>query len=224
MANTYLTKMLDAPDAGVPAVLDAQPRENGSKNAGRHAVGFALRQMNLVLYVSGSAGRNLRPEPAVERLRLTLAAGEAGEAVQLLADATRLAVVARWLDLRPNDDPSRLRAKGAALPKWRLKRALEYVEAHLAERITLADLASATGLSRMYFAAQFRAAMGIRPREYLLRRRIARAQDLLSKSRMTLVEIALSVGFQTQAYFTTVFKRFVGETPHQWRRQNHQGT
>jgi AraC-like DNA-binding protein len=33
----------------------------------------------------------------------------------------------------------------------------------------------------------------------------------------TLVDIALSVGFQTQAHFTTVFKRFVGDTPHHWR-------
>ena len=109
------------------------------------------------------------------------------------------------LDLRPNDDTP-LKPKGAAFTKWRLKRALEYVEAHLAERITLSDLGeSATDLSRMYFAARFRANKRVRPREYLLRRRIARAQDLLSKSSMTLVEIALSVGFQTQAYFTTVF-------------------
>jgi len=40
---------------------------------------------------------------------------------------------------------------------------------------------------------------------------------LLHQSTMTLVEIALTVGFQTQAHFTTVFKRFVGDTPYQWR-------
>ena len=107
-----------------------------------------------------------------------------------------------------------------ALPKWRLKRALDYIETHLAEPVTLADLANCTGLSRMYFAAQFRTATGVRPREYLIRRRIERAQDLLSNSHLSLVQIALSVGFQTQAYFTTVFKRVVGETPHRWRRQN----
>ena len=54
MANTYLTKMFDAsPDAGVRAVLDAQTRQNASGIADGHPAGFALRQMNLVLYVSG---------------------------------------------------------------------------------------------------------------------------------------------------------------------------
>jgi AraC-like DNA-binding protein len=84
----------------------------------------------------------------------------------------------------------------------------------------LSDLAAFAGLSRMYFAAQFRAATGVRPHEYLLRRRVERAQDLLSTSGQALVEVALSVGFQTQAHFTTVFKRFVGQTPHRWRCRN----
>jgi AraC family transcriptional regulator len=70
----------------------------------------------------------------------------------------------------------------------------------------------------MHFAAQFRAAMGIRPREYILRRRIERAQGLLRDSERPLVDVALSVGFQTQAHFTTVFRRFTDETPLRWRR------
>ena len=69
----------------------------------------------------------------------------------------------------------------------------------------------------MHFAAQFRIATGFRPHEYLLRKRIERACDLLVTSDASLVDIALSVGFQTQAHFTTVFKRFMGETPHRWR-------
>ena len=104
-----------------------------------------------------------------------------------------------------------------ALQKWRLKRVVEYVDRHLSGKITLLDLAAVAGLSRMHFASQFRAATGFRPHEYLLRRRIQRAEELLRQSTMTLVEIALTVGFQTQAHFTTVFKRFVGDTPFQWR-------
>jgi AraC-like DNA-binding protein len=68
----------------------------------------------------------------------------------------------------------------------------------------------------MHFAAQFRAATGLRPHEYLLRRRIERAQELLRREPISLSDVALSVGFQTQAHFTTVFKRFVGRTPHRW--------
>jgi AraC-like DNA-binding protein len=69
----------------------------------------------------------------------------------------------------------------------------------------------------MHFAAQFRAATGFRPHEYLLRRRVQLAEELLRHSTLTIVEIALTVGFQTQAHFTTVFKRFAGNTPCQWR-------
>src|SRR5262249_20329906 len=50
-----------------------------------------------------------------------------------------------------------------ALPKWRLKRVQEYIESQLGESITLGDLAKVAGLSRMHFAAQFRAATGYRP-------------------------------------------------------------
>jgi AraC family transcriptional regulator len=103
------------------------------------------------------------------------------------------------------------------LPQWRLRRAVEYIDAHLSEPVTLADLASSTGLSRMHFAAQFRVATGMRPHEYLLRRRIDRAQQLLREPTATVIDTALSVGFHTQAHFSAVFKRFVGATPRRWR-------
>ncbi|WP_244553287.1 helix-turn-helix transcriptional regulator [Bradyrhizobium erythrophlei] len=72
----------------------------------------------------------------------------------------------------------------------------------------------------MHFACQFRAATGLRPHEFLLQRRICRAKELMRGTSMTIAEIALTVGFLTQAHFTTVFKRFVGYTPRQWRTVN----
>ena len=104
------------------------------------------------------------------------------------------------------------------LQKWRLKRVTDHVDGHLSRRITLADMAAAAGLTRMHFAAQFRAATGTRPHDFLLQRRIDRARGLLRDPDLALVDVALSVGFQTQAHFTTVFKRFAGETPNRWRR------
>ncbi len=115
---------------------------------------------------------------------------------------------------RPRADAPRSRTP---LPSWRLRRVLAHIDAHLEDPITLADLAGVAGLSRMHFAAQFRAATGLRPHEFLLRRRIDHARYLLADPRRKLVDVALSVGFQTQAHFTTVFKRIVGETPHRWR-------
>lgn len=149
---------------------------------------------------------------------LLSAEAEGGPFGPLYADGLSLAIVARLLALNCNRMQPRTRV--AALAKWRLRRATDYVDAHLTEAVSLADLASASGLTCMHFAAQFRAATGLRPHEYLLRRRIERAQELLANTPLPLVDAALSVGFQTQAHFTTVFKRFVGQTPAQWRRAN----
>lgn len=107
--------------------------------------------------------------------------------------------------------------RGRALQKWRLRQVVEYVDANLSGQITLPDMAAVAGLSRMHFASQFRAATGLRPHEFVLRRRVWRAQELLRESTTEILEVALAVGFRTQAHFTTVFKRFVGSTPHRWR-------
>jgi len=109
------------------------------------------------------------------------------------------------------------RTKINALPKWRLRRVEDYVMAHFDRCISLSDLAKVAGLSRMHFAAQFRAATGYRPREYLLHQRIEHAKSLLSNTETPLVEVALAVGFCTQAHFSTVFKRITSKTPARWR-------
>lgn len=109
------------------------------------------------------------------------------------------------------------RAKVNALPKWRLRRVEQYVADHFDRCISLSELANVAGLSRMHFAAQFRAATGYRPREYLLNHRIEHAKTLLTTTARPLAEIALAVGFSTQAHFSTVFKRISGESPARWR-------
>jgi AraC-like DNA-binding protein len=118
----------------------------------------------------------------------------------------------------PSTESPRESRRCTPLQKWRMKRVTDHVDAHLSRRISLADMAAAAGLTRMHFAAQFRAAIGMRPHDFVLQRRIERAQDLLRNPERPLVDVALNVGFQNQAHFTTVFKRFAGETPHRWRR------
>ena len=108
-------------------------------------------------------------------------------------------------------------APACPLPKWRLKRVQDHLEANLSDPITLSDLAQAAGLSRSYFAAQFRATTGSRPHDYIVGQRIECAKDMLARDDTPLVEIALAVGFQTQAHFSTVFKRCTGTTPGRWR-------
>jgi AraC-like DNA-binding protein len=161
--------------------------------------------------------------------RLINSLSEALETVNLqderyCADDLRLAIAIRLLGLKSGAvrpaNPGGMRPKRREvreLQKWRLKRVIEYVDAHVAARITLADMASVAGLSRMHFASQFRMATGSRPHEFLLKRRVQQAEQLLQNTTIPIVEIALTVGFQTQAHLTTVFKRFVGCTPGRWR-------
>lgn len=115
------------------------------------------------------------------------------------------------------------RVKVNALPKWRLRRVEQHVADHFDRCISLSELANVAGLSRMHFAAQFRAATGYRPREYLLTQRVEHAKTLLATTERPLAEIALSVGFSTQAHFSTVFKRISGQSPARWRLANVDG-
>jgi AraC-like DNA-binding protein len=131
----------------------------------------------------------------------------------LYTESISIAIITRLFSPSVSDQ----QRKVAQLAQWRLKRATDYIEAHLAEPVSLTDLATVTGLSRMYFAAQFRVATGFRPHQYLLHRRVERAQELLVGTDLTLTDIAHSVGFQTQSHFTTVFTKLAGQTPRAWR-------
>ena len=159
----------------------------------------------------------------IKSLTSALAAAERGHD-QNCADALRFAMAIRLQGLRSDTQTATervaLEAKGRqvrALQYWRLRRVVEYIDAHLADRLGLLDLAAVAGLSRMHFASQFRAATGMRPHEFLLEWRIRRAEELLRNTPTSIVEIAMIVGFQTQAHFTTVFKRLAGCTPRRWR-------
>jgi AraC family transcriptional regulator len=96
------------------------------------------------------------------------------------------------------------------------------IDARLADPIQLSDMALAAGLSRMHFAAQFHVATGLRPHEYLLQRRIERAQALLSSTEQPVAEVAFKAGFHNRTHFSRVFRRLAGKTPRQWRHlSNH---
>lgn len=133
------------------------------------------------------------------------------------ADASYIETLARAIVVRAAQI-RQPRARISPLPKWRLRRVIDHVEAHISEAISLADLAAAAGLSRTHFTAQFRLATSCRPHDFILLQRIEAAERLLLQTTREILDIALTVGFQTQAHFSTVFKRIVGEAPGRWRR------
>jgi AraC-like DNA-binding protein len=137
----------------------------------------------------------------------------------LFLDGVSLALASRLVALGTNNTAFQSsRKETSALAKWRLNRSIDYIEANLSRPIYLSQLGDAVGLSRMHFAAQFRAATGYTPSRYVQRCKIARAQALLRNPSMSIVDVALTLGFSTQAHFTVVFKSVVGNTPARWRR------
>lgn len=127
-----------------------------------------------------------------------------------------VAVLARLVGSRKPDAGRKAIEPG--LVAWRLRRATDFIEANLDAPITLTDIATHAGLSRMHFAAQFKRSTGLAPHNFLTARRVERAKSLLRYGAMDIVDIAASVGIQSQAYFTTVFRKYTGSTPSQWRR------
>lgn len=194
---------------------------------------FGIRLDSATLIRDEATGTEVRAEPSddpvIQGLSEALIAVERMQQdhTALCADALRLAVVARLIALQSDRQSNPGEGSGTGhcvgerpiqgLQKWRLKRVLDYIDSHFCRKIALADLAAAAGLSRMHFAAKFRAATGCRPHEFVLRQRIRRAKDLLRNCEMSIVEVALTVGFQSQAHFTTTFRRFTGDTPSRWR-------
>ncbi|MGJ5141417.1 helix-turn-helix transcriptional regulator [Bradyrhizobium oligotrophicum] len=117
--------------------------------------------------------------------------------------------------LKQEHSPKR---KLSPLTPWRLNRAKAFIDAHLQQPIALADLSAAAGLSRMHFAAQFKASTGMSPHMYVLQCRVHASKRLLLDPERSIRDVAVSVGFKSETHFINVFRRLVGEAPGRWRR------
>ncbi|HEX8618478.1 MAG TPA: AraC family transcriptional regulator [Thermoanaerobaculia bacterium] len=110
------------------------------------------------------------------------------------------------------------RPERGGLPAATRRRVLEYIDAHLGESITLAELAGVAGLTLHHFAREFKHAVGAPPHEYVMARRVDRAKQMLRFGGMALADVTLANGFSDQAHFTRVFRKRVGLTPGAYAR------
>jgi AraC family transcriptional regulator len=104
------------------------------------------------------------------------------------------------------------------LAPWQVRRVLAYIDTNLDKSIKNKDLASVARLSEFHFNVAFRNSVGDSPHEYIIRRRIERAQGLMLSTDAPLKEITVECGFADQSHFTRLFRRAAGETPAAWRR------
>ncbi len=107
-----------------------------------------------------------------------------------------------------------------ALDDERLRRVVEYIDAHPGSDVRLATLARTAGLSAIHFARQFRHRIGLSPHRYVQARRIARLRGLLRTTGHPLHELAYELGFASQSHMTATFSRATGTSPARFRRQN----
>jgi AraC family transcriptional regulator len=125
-------------------------------------------------------------------------------AVRLIRHIFGLRRLAAWAD--------------GVLPRQKLTTIVDYIMANLNGSPTLEQMAALVHLSPDHFARQFKAATGLPPHQFLIARRVERAQQLLrGRESVSLAEVAIGVGFSDQSQLSFHFKRIVGITPGQFR-------
>jgi AraC-like DNA-binding protein len=104
------------------------------------------------------------------------------------------------------------------LDNRRLQRVLDYIDAHLAEDITVAALAKVACFSVFHFTRAFSAAVGAPPQRYVRQRRLERAKALIAVESVSIARAAFMCGFSSQASLTRAFRKASGMTPAGYRR------
>jgi AraC-like DNA-binding protein len=165
----------------------------------------------------------LRPSVGLSDIGL---AGLAGTAIELLSafmPPPRLAweSLARTIALRLSQlaggasvsPPARMNVHD-----WRLRRAIEFLEADIGADVGLDALSELVGLSPGHLTVLFRSGTGLPPHQWMMQRRLERACDLLMNPRVTITDAAMATGFASSQHLATVFRKRLGVTPTEWRR------
>ena len=101
---------------------------------------------------------------------------------------------------------------------WQLNRVVDYIEAHLADKITAVDLADLIRVSTGQLFRAFKISVGVTPFHYLATRRVELACSMMRTTQEPLSRIAVACGLCDQAHLCKVFRRVTGMSPSAWRR------
>jgi AraC-like DNA-binding protein len=192
--------------------------------AGEH--GFRASRARDV--VATQLGASFGARPGVDRRAVV--AAQASRAEELLEDVRRA--------IATNPDAARVAAArlasllssapvGSAAPAargglapWQKRKVDGYLSAHLNRPLRLEELAEQVALSISHFGRAFKETFGTSPHTHIMRLRVDTAKRLMLNSDDPLSQIASACGFGDQSHLTKLFRRYVGQTPHLWRRSN----
>jgi AraC family transcriptional regulator len=150
-------------------------------------------------------------------LKLAALIESSGSDSRLYAEALGIVLVHELVRINARGQRAEAPINGG-LAAWQRRKAVAYIEEHLAEPISLAALASLVGLSACYFCRAFHQSCGMPPQRYQLRQRIERAKTLLAKHAASVTDVSLAVGYKDTSAFCTAFRRITGLTPSAYRR------
>lgn len=100
----------------------------------------------------------------------------------------------------------------------RIYRALEYIQTHYMEALTLEDICKVLNISKSECCRCFKRSLRMSPFEYVMIHRVSAAAKLLEKTNQTITEIALGTGFNNNSYFCKTFKKYMNSSPMEYRR------
>jgi AraC family transcriptional regulator len=104
------------------------------------------------------------------------------------------------------------------LASWQIRRVTAHIEADLAAKVRIKDLAGLIEVSPAHFSRTFKQSFADTPHKYVMRRRVEQAKTLMLTTNTSLGRIAADCGFADQPHFNRYFRRLVGENPSTWRR------
>ncbi len=201
----------------------------------RHSVRFESRMAGIALafdpptfdlLVQSAGGRASLPilhaltpcSPRIYHLMRALmhesldASPDSGMGLECIATAVALSISTHAGAIAP----LKTRTAPRLAPK-QIRAVQAFVETHLHQKISLADLAATAGLSSFHFLRSFKGSLGSTPAKYVMDRRMERARYLLKVGKITVSDVAIEVGFEDVSHFSRAFRRAMGVTPSAFR-------
>jgi AraC family transcriptional regulator len=162
-------------------------------------------------------------DPAIEHAALSLLSelrsGGLGGRIyaESLANVLAVDLLRRHSSLGRSSTRKLEHGRPGGLSEVSLRAALDYVGDNLAADLSLAEIAREVGMSPYHFSRMFKLSMGLPPHQYIMRRRIERAKELLANTGLPVGVVAREVGFASPSHFAQQFRRLVGVVPSAFR-------
>lgn len=133
---------------------------------------------------------------------------------RVYADSLAVALASQLLRRWGTSTPKEL---SRGLPRPTLQRVLAYIDDRLSADLNLRTIAEVAGMSPSHFGTLFKNSLGIPVHRYIIRRRVERAVDLITHTRLPLSDVALHVGFANQSHMAMTVRRYIGVAPKRLR-------